>query len=290
MINIEKILSALRKIMDQISTIQDELKTNDLANRDSELEYNVETGFVDSSSASPVVHPILYNEEVVGGETTSEFADCCAVGNDENFYCSGTLIAPNMVVTAQHCYGITRVFIGGNDIFRTNEGEVIRVLESFESRDVDLRILILERPSKIIPRSIAIGNEIDNIRIGLVVGFGNVNPRGTIGYGIKRMAEVPIMSTDGSDNTDNRYGFLEGKEFVAGHLGLMRDSCKGDSGGPLYIQGANNQYYLLGATSRGTRSGNNPCGDGGIYVRIDVQIDWIERVTGIKPTTVEYIS
>jgi secreted trypsin-like serine protease len=70
--------------------------------------------------------------------------------------------------------------------------------------------------------------------------------------------------------------------MVAGHQGLQRDTCKGDSGGPLYIHTGNDQYALLGVTSRGVRNGFTTCGDGGIYVRLDRCVDWIEQVTGIK--------
>src|SRR5687768_7681515 len=39
-------------------------------------------------------------DSIVGGSLTSDFPDCSAVGNDQRYFCSGTLIAPNVVVTA----------------------------------------------------------------------------------------------------------------------------------------------------------------------------------------------
>ena len=70
--------------------------------------------------------------------------------------------------------------------------------------------------------------------------------------------------------------------MVAGHRGLRMDSCKGDSGGPLYIEDREGEYYLLGATSRGARDALTTCGDGGIYVRVDLCLDWIREVTGVE--------
>jgi len=95
--------------------------------------------------------------------------------------------------------------------------------------------------------------------------------------------DVPIMSIDcGGAGDPKHYGCLPDRELVAGHSGLMLDSCNGDSGGPLYVQGADGQYYLLGATSRGARGGFHKCGDGGIYVRVDLCLDWIRKVTGAQ--------
>ena len=78
-----------------------------------------------------------------------------------------------------------------------------------------------------------------------------------------------------------RFGCRAGTEMVAGHRGLLRDSCRGDSGGPLYIQNPAGDFYLLGATSRGSRDGSHVCGDGGIYVRVDHFLDWIHEKTGV---------
>src|SRR5262245_15077272 len=55
------------------------------------------------------------NARIIGGSTVTgkEFADCVAVGDDENWGCTGTLIAPNVVLTAGHCMKLhTRIFVG----------------------------------------------------------------------------------------------------------------------------------------------------------------------------------
>jgi secreted trypsin-like serine protease len=95
--------------------------------------------------------------------------------------------------------------------------------------------------------------------------------------------EVPITSLDCSDpHHPKRFGCLPGREIVAGQRGLRLDSCKGDSGGPLYIRKTKGEYSLLGATSRGARESFTTCGDGGIYVRVDLCLDWIREVTGVN--------
>jgi secreted trypsin-like serine protease len=68
-------------------------------------------------------------------------------------------------------------------------------------------------------------------------------------------------------------------EFAAGAPFLDRDSCNGDSGGPAYVQ-VDGEWHLAGATSRATASSLRPCGDGGIYTRIDAYEEWIRSVPG----------
>jgi Trypsin len=221
-------------------------------------------------------------DSIVGGIPTNEFPDCCAVGNvNEGFFCSGTLIASNLVVTAAHCQGVSQVFIGGSDVTRVHEGELIIVQDDIIIKDADLRVLVLERDSTVPPRHVAQGYEVQG-GTALLVGFGNIDFNGSIGYGLKRKVEVPISSLDCSGNKDDlRFGCKRGQELVAGHRGLNRDSCTGDSGGPLYIASLEGDFFLLGATSRGISGTGRACGDGGIYVRVDQFLDEIRRLTRV---------
>jgi hypothetical protein len=219
---------------------------------------------------------------IVGGEKTNDFPDCCAVGNDIGYYCTGTLIAPTVVVTAAHCDGIRRVFLRGPDVRFPEDGETIRVSRVFRHDEADLQVLVLESPSAVEPRRVASGAVADNAQTAILVGFGTTNLAGTTGYGRKRKVEVPIVSASCATQNDvDNFGCSRGTEIVAGHRGLRKDSCKGDSGGPLYVKGPGGAHFLLGATSRGINNADNVCGDGGIYVRVDKFLDWIREMTGV---------
>lgn len=221
-------------------------------------------------------------ESIVGGQLTTDYPDCCAVGDDDGFYCTGTLIAPRLVVTAKHCEGSTRVFLKGSDIRQLEDGEIRRVIDEKRHPDADIRVLILDSDSTVRPRHVAQGAEIGNPTKARLVGFGTVNLGGTIGYGVKRRVDVPITSLGcETQDEEDEFGCTRGKEIVAGHRGLLKDSCRGDSGGPLYIKNSQGGYSLLGATSRGLGNTENVCGDGGIYVRVDQFLDWIREETGI---------
>jgi hypothetical protein len=231
---------------------------------------------------------------VIGGVPVParEFLDCVGVGGDTHWGCTGTLIAPNVVVTAGHCASVaTRVFFG-SDVSKT--GKIVNVKERHRhpeyrqnGKQNDLMILILhDAVTNIAPRPIAAKTTIDTATDGRVVGFGNTDPFGSMGYGIKRMVDVPVASpacqgTFDGEADNMAYGCDAGLEFVAGKPLLAKDSCTGDSGGPFYIEQSDG-WVLAGATSRATNSAPNDCGDGGIYVRVDRYLDWIRGIPGVN--------
>lgn len=238
-------------------------------------------------------------DSIIGGTLVrrGDFPDCCAVGDEHQYYCSGTLIAPNVVVTAGHCCEATRVFLRGNNVDHSDDdAEVINVkkvtdesgferLLDFRHPDpkVDLRLLILERNSTVPPRRIAQESDLEGVEEVMLVGFGTIDLAGTMGYGTKRQVTVPIETLDCTEpEIADQRGCREDYEIVAGHRGLLRDTCRGDSGGPLYIEGEDGSYLLLGATSRGAWGSDKCCGDGGIYVRVDKFLDWIQSAPGAE--------
>jgi secreted trypsin-like serine protease len=121
---------------------------------------------------------------------------------------------------------------------------------------------------------------IDKATNARLVGFGSTRLDGLGMLGAKLQTDVPIVSAgcDGkvSGKADSQvYGCHLNREIVAGKPLLLHDSCKGDSGGPLFVKDENGQWLLAGVTSRGTDLATTMCGDGGLYVRVDGYQKWI---------------
>jgi len=232
---------------------------------------------------------------IVGGVPAlkGEFDECCLIGirngnGTIEWFCTGVLIHPGIVVTAAHC-----IEPGGGYVvaLRTNNQNSLRSAEIINVRKTnvhpgylstqkfnDIAVLVLQNNAQTPPVRCATSGEINSAAEVELVGFGNDDVQSTKGFGIKRKVEVEIISIRTDVNQDLNaeealHDYESDLEFVAGGKGF--DTCNGDSGGPVYITIDGNRV-VAGLTSRGSASGFNPCGDGGVYTRIDVHQGFIQ--------------
>lgn len=201
--------------------------------------------------------------------------------------CTGTLIAPNLVLTAGHCAeGITGVVLAAPDYAR-DDGEYIRVKKVIEyprsQSTYDVSLLILAEDSTIEPRPIASGCIVDDYLVDdaevVIAGYGALDKWGNNYSSSMYEATTTIHDADCSDNIDRgcHASVAPGGELGAGGDGV--DTCYGDSGGPLFLPTPYGTF-LAGVTSRAYWDVDYPCGQGGIYVRADAVLDWIEEESG----------
>ena len=200
--------------------------------------------------------------------------------------CSGTLIAPDVVLTAGHCIEThpVEVIVGSVELAKPG-GEVIKVKSATAypswQQAYDVGVLVLERPASVKPRAIASACSVkEHLKSGSdvrVVGFGLTTPSGTGDNTALHQAMLPVHDATCTEDPGCQPAVAPGGEFTAGGMGV--DSCFGDSGGPLYLSTASGEA-LIGVVSRGEYAGGEPCGGGGIYVRADAVAKWIEKTTG----------
>jgi secreted trypsin-like serine protease len=199
--------------------------------------------------------------------------------------CTGTLITPDVVLTAGHCIdtGPALVIVDTVDYGQPG-GEPIKVKRSLAYPDwehaYDVGIVVLDHPAAARPRAIAAAC---SIRDGLVegalvhlVGFGLTTKSGTGDNSKLHEAQIPIIDPSCGDEASCVAAIAPDGEFTAGGGG--RDACFGDSGGPIYLDTPGGPA-LVGVVSRGFAMAGAPCGGGGVYVRADQVVPWIQRET-----------
>jgi endonuclease G len=242
-------------------------------------------------------------ERIVGGVTTTDFPECCLIGRRNSngtvgWFCTGALIHPRIVLTAGHCFipnnraNIVALNASDQNHLQTAELSIVRRMSQHpryqETHELsDMSVIILRTPSHVTPVPVATTAELAAAAETTLVGFGNDDVNSTRGFGIKRKVTVPITQirrapTDNLDAAEQALGFESDLEFVAGAPGF--DTCNGDSGGPAYVFVGTNKR-LAGLTSRATNAAEHPCGDGGIYTRVDMHLDFVRQVArdaGIK--------
>ena len=225
---------------------------------------------------------------VVGGTAVrpGEWPDVALVAAPTAL-CTGTLIAPDVVLTAGHCIGIhPEVVMLGTVDYGKPGGEVIKVKSATAYPDwqhqYDVGVIVLDHAAAEQPQAVAGECSARGLVSGAavrVVGFGLTTKSGTGENTKLNEGTMHVQDAACTDDPACQVNVAPDGEFTAGGMGT--DSCFGDSGGPLFLD-ADHTPALIGVVSRGLAVPGTPCGNGGVYVRADKVIPWVEKVTGRK--------
>jgi MYXO-CTERM domain-containing protein len=216
---------------------------------------------------------------IVGGEPVDPGAWPAVVGVRTQKLCTGTLVAPDLILTAAHCFSPMPVGSISVDFGDTQNAPEFTLTSTQwgvhpdfclpDECDGDLhdfawiRLPVEVDVAPIVP--ITDQAEYDQVMAGgqevVFVGFGQDEAQVT---GIKREVATTITSFNES-----------GREFRAGGDG--NDTCFGDSGGPALVQLTDGQWRLAGVLSRG-----GECGEGGIYGVPMPELCWLRDSSGVS--------
>ncbi len=226
---------------------------------------------------------------IVGGKPVDvgEWPDVVAIRTADGGLCSGTLLAADLVVTAAHCIEgqPTEVIVGSIDHSKP-DGHRRKVKSSRAypgwTQSYDVGIVMLENPVFAKQRAVAEGCGSNRLVAGApldVVGFGLTSPTAIDANTRLHHATLAIRDPICTSDLACEPSVAPGGELIAGGGG--RDACFGDSGGPAYIATPSGPA-LIGIVSRGLVGSAVPCGEGGVFVRADKVVRWVETVSGRK--------
>ena len=245
-----------------------------------------------ASTAAAAPPPVTGGGDAPQGAWPDAAAILYDQGNGQDAQgCTGTLVAPTVVLTAGHCTApelgtLDHVLVGAASLAHPERGETLPVRRivlypGWESSS-DVAVLVLGKAAHEPPRALATGwarlDIVDGAPVELV-GFGAIDDQGLTFVDDLQQARTTITDAACDTMPGCRDGARPAGELGAGGMGV--DTCFGDSGGPLYLmtrQGA----LLAGVTSRGYADATVPCSQGGIYERPDKIADWIEEVAGLQ--------
>ncbi|XP_065204934.1 proclotting enzyme-like [Planococcus citri] len=234
-------------------------------------------------------------ERIVGGHNAEpgEWPWMAAILTSGRLFCGGSLIDDIHILTAAHCvaqmnpWDVARLRVNLGDYNIKSKGDVQHVERKvrkvvrhrgFDPRTLynDIALLTLDSPvpfsRNIRPICLPQGRTQYHGRMATVIGWGSLKEMGPT-PGILQEVSIPIWT---NQECKTKYAGAAPGGIVETFLcagKASKDSCSGDSGGPLMIN--DGKWQQIGVVSWGIG-----CGKGqypGVYTRITSFMSWINK-------------
>ncbi|XP_038174778.1 trypsin-4 isoform X3 [Arvicola amphibius] len=221
------------------------------------------------------------DDKIIGGYNCPKNSIPYQVSLNDGFghLCGGSLISEQWVLSAAHCYERLQVRLGEHNIHVLEGGEQFIDAEKIirhpkyneDTADNDIMLIKLKSPA-------ILNSQVSTISLPrscpstgaqcLVSGWGNTVKLGSKYPAILQCLEAPVLSANSCNKSYPRK--ITSNMFCLGFLEGGKDSCDGDSGGPVICNGE-----IQGIVSWGT--GCAMRGKPGVYTKVCNYLSWIRE-------------
>uniref|UniRef100_H0V5Y0 Peptidase S1 domain-containing protein n=1 Tax=Cavia porcellus TaxID=10141 RepID=H0V5Y0_CAVPO len=250
-----------------------------------------------SAGAAPPIQ-----SRVIGGQECARDSHPwqAAVYHFSDIKCGGVLVDPQWVLTAAHCINDSnQVWLGRHNLFEDEDtAQHFLVSQSVPHPDFnmsllephnvlpnedyshDLMLLRLNQPAQITDSVQVMPLPTQEVQVGTTcraLGWGSIDPDPAHPVFPDELQCVGLEILPSKNCDDAHIANVTGTMLCAGDLAGGKDTCVGDSGGPLICDGV-----LQGLTSWG----DSPCGvahSPTLYTKVIEYREWIERTMADNP-------
>ncbi|KAL3803201.1 hypothetical protein HJC23_003476 [Cyclotella cryptica] len=240
----------------------------------------------------------IFKERIIGGfrAPIGRFPYAVSLQSpDGALFCGGSLIAPDVVLSAAHCAGGSYDVVIGRYDLGSGEGDVVPMQREVthpeynpSNTDNDFNLIFLDRPTTAAVAIVKLNKEsfVPSAQDPVtVMGWGDTAQSDFVQElsDILRSVQVTVVSNDECAASRGWVGWFNYQSYEGSITqnmlcarGSNADSCQGDSGGPLVVEGSDPSGaddLQVGVVSWGIGCANSEFP--GVYSRISAAYEWI---------------